>query len=267
MSTQKVAIITGGSSGIGKSLVLKYAEEGYAVVFTGRNGERMAQVVEELGERPHLALELNAADKEDNHKMIEETIKAYGRIDMLVCNAGISMRALFEDVELDVFKKLMDINFYGAIYATKFALPYLLESKGTIIAISSINGRRSTPARTAYSSSKFAMQGFFEALRTEVMTRGVHVLVVCPGFTSSNIRNVALNADGKSQGESPRDEKKMMTSEEVAKRTFKAAKKKKRDLILTFEGKMAVFLNKIIPSRLDKMIYNMMKKEPDNPLK
>ena len=227
----------------------------------------MAQVVQELGERAHLALELDAAGEKDNKQLIEETILKFGRIDVLACNAGISMRALFEDLELDVFKKLMDINFYGAIYATKFALPYLLESKGTIIAISSINGWRSTPARTAYSSSKFAMQGFFEALRTEVMTRGVHVLVVCPGFTSSNIRNVALTADGKAQGESPRNEQKMMSSEEVADRTFKAAQKRKRDLILTFQGKMAVFLNKIIPSRLDKMIYNMMKKEPDNPLK
>ncbi len=264
---QKVAIITGGSSGIGKSLVLKYANEGYAVVFTGRNGERMSQVVSELGERPHLALELDAADKADNELMVKETVKKFGRVDVLICNAGISMRALFEEVDLDVFKQLMDINFYGAIYATKFALPYLLESKGAIIAISSINGWRSTPARTAYSSSKFAMQGFFEALRTEVMTRGVHVLVVCPGFTSSNIRNAALTADGKSQGESPRDEKKMMTSDEVAERTFRAAQKKKRDLVLTFEGKMAVMLNKIMPSRLDKMIYKMMKKEPDNPLK
>ena len=101
---QKVAIITGGSSGIGKSLVLKYANEGYAVAFTGRNGERMAQVVSELGERPHLALELDAADKDHNEQMVEETVKKFGRIDVLVCNAGISMRALFEDVELDVFK-------------------------------------------------------------------------------------------------------------------------------------------------------------------
>lgn len=267
MSIQKVAVITGGSSGIGKSLVLKYASEGYAVAFTGRSGERMAQVADELGERPHLALVSNAADQADNQKMIDATIEKFGRIDVLVCNAGISMRALFEEVDLDVFKQLMEINFYGAIYATKFALPYLLESKGTIIAISSINGWRSTPARSAYSSSKFAMQGFFESLRTEIMNRGVHVLVVCPGFTSSNIRNAALTADGKVQGESPRDEKKMMSSDEVAERTFRAAKKKKRDLILTFQGKMAVFLNKLIPSRLDKMVYNMMKKEPDSPLK
>lgn len=266
-SMQKAAIITGGSSGIGKSLVLKYAEEGYAVVFTGRNEERMNEVSQLLGDKPHLALVLDAASKEDNEMMVNKCIEHYGTLDVLICNAGITMRALFEDLDLDVFTKLMNINFYGTIYATKYALPHILKSKGTIIGISSINGWRSTPARSAYCSSKYAMQGFFESLRTEVMNRGVHVLVVCPGFTSSNIRKVALTADGSSQGESPRKEKNMMSSEEVASRTFKAAKRKKRDLILTSEGKMAVFLNKIIPSKLDKMVFNMMKKEPDNPLK
>ncbi len=266
---QRVAIITGGSSGIGKALVQKYAEEGYAVVFTGRNAERMQETEKVLkkGGHTYLSLALDAASEEDNQKLIDETVQKFGRIDVLICNAGIGMRALFEDLDLDVFKKSMDINFYGAVYAVKFALPHLLESKGSVIAISSINGWRSTPARSAYSASKFAMQGFFESLRTEVMSRGVHVLVVCPGFTESNIRNAALNAEGQSQGESPRNEKKMMTSEEVAARTFKAHQKKKRDLILTFQGKMAVLLNKFIPSRLDKMVYNMMKKEADSPLK
>ena len=264
---QKVAIITGGTSGIGRSLVLKYSFEGYAVSFTGQNETRMKEVSNALEDRPHLPLLLNAAHETDNERMIKKTLKKFGRIDVLVCNAGISMRALFEDLDLDVFKKLMDINFYGAIYATKYALPHLLDSKGAIIAISSINGWRSTPARSAYSASKFAMQGFFETLRTEVMNRGVHVLVVCPGFTQSNIRNVALTADGESQGESPRNETKMMASEEVARKTFIASKRKKRDLILTFQGKMAVFLNKIMPSILDKIVYKMMTKESKNPLK
>ncbi|MEM9339321.1 MAG: SDR family oxidoreductase [Bacteroidota bacterium] len=266
---QKVAIITGGSSGIGKALVLKYTREGYAVAFTGRNKARMKDMEEALNEKGHsyLALSLDAASEKDNATLVEQTMDKYGRIDVIICNAGISMRALFQDLDLKVFKQLMDINFYGTIYLVKYALPHLLASKGSIIGISSINGWRSTPARTAYSSSKFAMQGFFEALRTEVMAQGVHVLVVCPGFTESNIRNVALTADGQSQGESPRNEKKMMTSEEVASKTYRAQMRKKRDLILTFQGKMAVFLNKIIPSRLDKMVYNLMKKEPDSPLK
>jgi dehydrogenase/reductase SDR family member 7B len=264
---QKVAIITGGSSGIGKSLVLKYANEGYAVAFTGRNAERMKEVEKSLGKKPHLALPLDASSEGDNKKMVEETIKKFGRLDVLVCNAGVSMRALFEDIDLKVFRQLMEVNFYGTIYATKFSLPHLFESKGMIVGISSINGLRSTPARSAYTSSKFAVQGFFETLRMEVMTRGVHVLVVCPGFTSSNIRNAALTADGKSQGESPRNEKEMMSPEEVAERTFQAAKRNKRDLILTKRGKTAVFLNKIIPGKLDRMIYNVMKKEEHSPLK
>ena len=266
---QKVAVITGGSSGIGRALVFEYAQKGYAVVFTGRNERRMQETEEKLDEAGHeyLALSLDSAIEEHNKELINKTIRSYGRIDVLICNAGVSMRTLFEDIELDIFKQLMDINFYGTIYAVKYALTHILASKGSIVGISSINGRRSTPARSAYTASKFAMEGFFEALRTEIMTRGVHVLVVCPGFTASNIRNASLTAEGKAQGRSPREEHKMMSAQEVAKRTYKAQQKRKRDLVLTFQGKMAVFLNKVIPSKLDKIVYNVVKKERDNPLK
>ena len=264
---KKVAIITGGSSGIGKSLVEEYGMQGYAVVFTGRNEGRMQEVEQGLTKKgiEFLGLRLNAESKEDNQKLIDETIQNFGRIDVLICNAGISMRALFGDLNLDTFEKVMQINFNGVLYATWFALPHILKSKGSIIGISSINGWRGTPARTAYTASKYAMQGLYESLRTEVMKKGVHVLVVCPGFTGTNIRNQALNADGSVQGESPRDESTMMTAEEVAKRTFKAMKKKKRDLILTTQGKLAVFLNKWMPRRMDKIVYNVMSKEPDSP--
>jgi dehydrogenase/reductase SDR family member 7B len=266
--SKQVAIITGGSSGIGRALVHKYASEGYAVVFTGRDEGRMSEVEQELKQKgvDFLGLRLDAAGEENNRKLIESTVEKFGRIDVLICNAGISMRALFEKLEPGVFEKVMDINFYGTLYATRYALPHLLQSKGSIIGISSINGWRGTPARTAYSASKYAVQGFFEALRTEIMYRGVHVLVVCPGFTGTNIRNQALSADGSAQGDSPRDEKKMMTAEEVADHTFKAMKKRKRDLVLTFQGKMAVFLNKWMPARMDKIVYNVMAKEPDSPL-
>jgi dehydrogenase/reductase SDR family member 7B len=177
------------------------------------------------------------------------------------------MRALFEDLDMAVFRKVMDTNFWGTVYATKYCLPEILKSKGSVIGVSSINGFRGTPARTAYTASKFAMNGFFESLRTEVMKRGVHVLVVCPGFTSSNIRNIALTADGSSQGESPREEEKMMSAEEVAIEILKATKKKKRDLVLTRQGKLAAFLNKWMPGMMDKIVYNTMAKEKDSPLK
>ncbi len=266
--TRPVAVITGGSSGIGRALVHKYAQEGYAVVFTGRNEERMKGVEKELKNSEHgeyLALRLDAASKEANQELIDRTIEAFGRLDVLVCNAGVSMRALFSDLDIDVFEQVMKINFFGALYATKFALPHILKSKGSIIAISSINGWRGTPARTAYTASKFAMQGFYEALRTEVMKQGVHIMVVCPSFTGTNIRNHALSVDGDVQGESPRDESKMMSTEEVAIKIFRAMKKRKRDRIFTVYGWLTIFLNKWMPGKMDTIVYNVMKKEPGSP--
>lgn len=265
----KVVIITGATSGIGEACAEVFGRQGAKITITGRSSEKLdltaaklrAQHIEVL---PILA---DAGSEADNKRMAEETLSHFGRIDMLINNAGISMRAIFEDLDLDVFRKVMDTNFWGTVYATKYCLPAILESKGSIIGISSINGYRGTPARTAYTASKYAMNGFFESLRTEVMHKGVHVLVVAPGFTSSNIRNNALTADGKSQGESPRDEAKMMSSEEVADEILKAIVKRRRDLVLTLQGKLAVFLNKWIPGIMDGMVYREMAKEKDSPLR
>ncbi|WP_224997823.1 SDR family oxidoreductase [Cesiribacter sp. SM1] len=265
----KVVLITGATSGIGLALAQVFGRNGAKVVITGRNAGKLEQARLQLEGQGFqvLAVQADAALEQDNERMVKETVAQFGRLDVLICNAGISMRALFEDLKLEVFRQVMDINFYGAVYAVKYALPHILAGRGAIIGISSINGHRGTPARTAYTASKYAMEGFFESLRTEVMKRGVQVLMVCPGFTASNIRNAALTADGTPQGASPRDEGKMMTAEEVAEETFRALQKGKRDLILTGEGKLAVFLNKWVPGIMDKIVYNKMAKEPDSPFK
>jgi short-subunit dehydrogenase len=153
------------------------------------------------------------------------------------------------------------------VYATKYALPYILKNQGSIVGISSIAGFRGLPGRTGYSASKFAMNGFLEALRTELLHTGVHVLTACPGFTESNIRKVALNKDGKNQGESPRNEADMMTSEEVAKHILKAVQRRKRTLVLTRQGKLVVFFNKWLPKFIDRQVYKSFAKEADSPLK
>ena len=263
-----VVLITGGTSGIGLALAQEWGRKGARVAITGRNAGKLAEAQQHLNRQgiEVLAIQADAAREADNQRMVEETLQRFGRLDVLVCNAGISMRALFEELKLEVFRQVMDINFYGTVYAVKYALPHLLHSKGSIVGISSINGRRGTPARTAYTASKYAQEGFFESLRTEVMKRGVKVLVVCPGFTASNIRNAALTADGSQQGTSPREEAKMMSAEEVAQATLKALARGKRDLVLTTEGKLAVFLNKWIPGIMDKLVYNKMAKEPGSPL-
>ena len=177
------------------------------------------------------------------------------------------MRGLFADTDLDVIRKLMDTNFWGAVYCTRYALPHLLASKGSVVGISSIAGKKGLPGRTGYSASKFALEGFLETLRTENLKTGLHVMVACPGFTASSIRESSLGPAGTPQGESPRDEQKMMSAEEVASRIYRGVMSRKRDLIMTANGKLTVFLNKFIPGYLDKMVYNFMSKEPGSPFK
>ncbi len=265
----KVVIITGATSGIGKACAEIFGKEGARLVITGRDAGRMEEVKQMLGRMntEFLPLIMDAASEEDNRKMIEETVNKFGGIDILINNAGISMRALFEEIGIDTFKKVMDINFYGTVYATRYALPWILKSHGTLVGVSSINGHRGTPARTAYTASKYAMEGFFEALRTEVMKRNVHVMVVSPGFTGTNIRKAALDKDGHPQQDSPRDEGKMMTPEAVARAILKGIRKKKRDIVLTPLGKTVVFLNKWFPGWMDKMTYREMAREKDSPFK
>jgi len=197
--------------------------------------------------------------------LVEKTIEKFGRIDVLINNAGISMRAIFEEVDLNVLHRLMDTNFWGTVYCTKFALPYLLKTQGSLVGVSSIAGMKGLPGRTGYSASKFAMQGFLEVVRVENRKKNLHVLIACPGFTSSNIRNLSLTKDGTSQGETPLDEGKLMTAEEVARHLCNGIEKRKRMIILTAQGKMTVLLNKFFPSFIDKMVYDQMSREPGSP--
>ena len=269
MSKAQTVIITGGTSGIGKACADLYASKGYNIVITGRNQKNLDQVVESFESKGYtiLGIQADAASESGAEMVVKQTIEKFHTIDVLICNAGVSMRAMFEDLDLKVFREVMDINFMGTVIYVKYALPHLLESKGTIIGISSINGHRGTPARTAYSSSKFAMEGFFEALRTELLYRGVHVLVASPGYTGTNIRNTALTAHGDAQGESPKDESKMMTAEEVAMRIYKGHQRKTRNFILTPLGWWLNFLNHFVPRLMDKIVYNVLAKEADSPLK
>ena len=265
----KVVIITGGSSGIGKALAEKFGMEGSKLVISGRDMEKLLAVEKELQAKniQVVSVVADSASETDNNILINRAYKEYGKIDVLICNAGISMRALFADLDLDVLRKVMDINFWGTVYACKYALPYIIQSKGSIIGVSSVAGYRGLPGRTGYSSSKFAIHGFLESLRTELLKKGVHILLACPGFTSSNIRNTALTADGSSQGTSPLEEGKIMTAEEVADKIYIATVHRKRDLVMTFKDKLTIFLNKHFGGFMDKMVYNHFAKEKNSPLK
>lgn len=262
-----VAIITGASSGIGEACARQMAKEGYDVVIAARNKknlERVAEKMSSLGVRV-LAVPTDVTDPDACRVLIEETIRTFHRIDVLINNAGISMRAMLLDLNLDVLHRVMDVNFWGMVYCTKYALPYVLATQGSIVGMSSISGKHGLPGRTGYSASKFAIEGFLESLRIEHWPEGLHVLVACPGFTASNIRFAALDAEGHPQGDSPREEHKMMTPETVAKAIFWAIKHRRRDLVLTAEGQGVVWLRKFFPGFVDRAIFRTMAKEPDSP--
>jgi short-subunit dehydrogenase len=262
----KVVIITGASSGIGLALAKEFASKGSKLVLCARRMDRLAQLEQQLTGVEIESVKADVSIETDCKNLIEKAIARFGQIDVLINNAGISMRAIFEKVDLDVLRKLMDTNFWGTVYCTKYALPHLLKTKGSVVGIISIAGYVGLPGRTGYAASKFAVRGFLESLRIENMKKGLHVLVAAPGFTSSEVRKVALTANGAAQGETPRNEEKMMSAEECASHIYKAITKRKRSLILTFaEGKLTVFLGKLIPGLLDKLSFNIMAKEPDSP--
>lgn len=263
--TNKVVIVTGASSGIGEACVRHFAQKGARLVLAARNEQKMQAIAQQLPTES-LCVATDVAREADCERLIQSTFARFGRIDVLINNAGISMRALFNEVNLAVLKQVMDVNFWGTVYCTKYALPHLLQSKGSVVGMSSIAGFRGLPARTGYSASKFAMQGFMESIRTEHLKDGLHVLVACPGFTASNIRHTALNAEGGQQQESPLKEDKLMSAETVARTICDATGKRKRTLILTTQGKLTVFFNKWLPGWMDKMVYNHFAQEPDSPL-
>jgi short-subunit dehydrogenase len=251
----KVVVVTGGSDGIGRALIEELINGGAKVATCGRHFDKLYALQMEYSQVMLHTMVCDVSREEDCKRFIQSTVETFGTIDILINNAGISMRSLFDEADTDVIRRVMDVNFMGAVYCTKAALPFIIERKGTVVGVSSTAGYRGLPGRSGYSASKFALQGWLEAVRTELWDTGVHVMWVSPGFTASNIRNTALNSQGVGQGESPLDESKLMSAETCAKYILKAIEKKKRVLVLTFTGKLTVFMNKFFPSLTDKLIH------------
>jgi len=267
----KVVIITGAASGIGLALARAFAAQGARLCLADRVADRLTAIANEIAQR-HAHIEVlpvvtDVSVDAEYKAMVETCVARFGTIDILINNAGISMRALFKDLDLNVIRRVMDVNFWGTISCTKYALPYLLSSKGSVVGLSSISGFKGLPARTGYSASKFAIHGFLETLRIEHLYDGLHVMIVAPGFTASNIRFAALTADGSPQGETPRNEGKMMSPELVAQHIIKGIRKHKIEVILTLQGKALVWINKFFPRFVDRMEYKAMCRETDSPLK
>ncbi|MCC8036060.1 MAG: SDR family oxidoreductase [Rikenellaceae bacterium] len=267
--TGKTVVITGASSGIGLALARCFSAAGANIVAGARSAEKLSALQAEIESKGgKIKVQSTDVTREGDCKaLIEGAVETFGGIDVMICNAGISMRALFDDLELSVLHRLMDVNFWGTVYCAKYALPYLQASRGSLVGVSSVAGIHGLPGRTGYSASKYAMTGFLETVRIENLKKGLHVMIACPGFTASNVRFAALTADGSSQGETPRDEGRMMSAEEAAARIIKGVARRKRTVLMDFNGRATAFIKKFAPGLLDKMFYGHMAKEPDSPLK
>jgi short-subunit dehydrogenase len=264
----KVVIVTGASSGIGEATAREFARNGAKVVLAARSGERLSAITDEIskhgGEASYVVTDVSI--EAECRRLVDATVKKYGTIHILVNNAGLSMRALFEEVDLMVLHRLMDVNFWGTVYCTKYALPYLVENRGSLVGVSSVAGFHGLPGRTGYSASKFAMHGLLETIRIENLKKGLHVMVIAPGFTSTEIRKHALVANGTEQGESPKDEDHLDSPEYVAGWILRGIRKKKRNKLLTWDGRMTALLQRILPTVVDNGYYKYMANEPNSPL-
>jgi len=238
------------------------------VVLAARSADKLEKITEDIiaggGDAAFIVTDVSI--ESDCRNLIEKTVARHGGIDILVNNAGISMRASFIDVDLRVLHRLMDVNFWGTVYCTKYALPYLLEKRGSLIGVSSVAGFHGLPGRTGYSASKFAMHGFLETIRIENLRKGLHVMIIAPGFTTTEIRKHALLANGEEQGSSPRKEDKLMQPEYVAKWLLRGIRRKKRNKLLTWDGRLTALFQRILPDVVDWGYYIKMAREPDSPL-
>ena len=264
----KVVIVTGASSGIGEAAAREFAGNGSKVVLAARSEEKLSEIVREIRDAGGIACfqKTDVTNENDCRRLVEKAVAEFGTVHILINNAGLSMRASFDDVDLNVLRRLMDVNFWGTVYCTKYALPYIVANRGSVVGVSSVAGFHGLPGRTGYSASKFAMHGFLETVRIENLKKGLHVMIIAPGFTSTEIRKHALTADGTEQGHSPRNEQNLVSPEFVAGWILKGIRKRKRNKLLTWDGRLTALLQRIIPDVVDWGYYRAMSREPESPL-
>jgi short-subunit dehydrogenase len=250
-----VVILTGASSGIGREAALQLAGQGAWLALAARDADRLEQVAAECGRRGGRAIgvKTDVAIESDCRNLIERTVAEYGRLDTLINNAGISMWTPFDQLQdLSILNRIMQVNYLGAAYLTYYALPHLKQTRGRLVAVSSLAGKNGLPTRSGYAASKHAMVGLFDSLRIELAGTGISVTLIYPGFVTSEIRERAYGADGRPLGKSPVRESEVMSAEECARIMIAAIAKRKRDEVMTLRGKLGQWLKLIAPGLVDK---------------
>ncbi len=262
-----VVIITGASDGIGAELARQLAQaqgSKLSLVLAARNASKLEAVAQQC--RQHgSAVRVCVTDvgiEAQCHRLINDTVQHFGQLDVLVNNAGMSAHALLEDVtDMAWYEELMRINLWGSAWCTHAALPHLKASKGRIVAISSLAGLVGVPGRTAYSATKFAMNGFFEALRVELRPHGVSVTIAYPGVVATEIRYRGFNAKGEAAGKSGLDESGAMSVEECARLIRVGMERRERDIVMSLKGKLSRWMKLLAPGLVDKMALQALQRD------
>ena len=255
--SEKVIIITGASYGIGRQLALQFAGQGAWLALAARNAERLEEVSKECQQRGGRAIVIptDIADQSQCKKLIESTVGNYGRIDTLINNAGFAVASRFDALhDLNLFEQVIRVNFLGSVYCTYYALPYLKETRGRLVGISSLRGKFPSATADGYGASKHAMAEFFESLRIELVHSGVSVTLIYPNWVSSGITSRAVRSDGSQTGEISIHEKGAMSVETCSQLIVEAVTKRKREIIMTLEGKIGLWLQLIAPKIFDRII-------------
>ena len=259
----KVVVITGGASGIGAALGSCFGQEGSRIALLDVDEEALRGVERNLIARgvDVFARTCDVTREENCDQAIKAVVNRYAGVDVLINNAGVTQIGLFRETPVPVFRRVMEVNFFGSLYCTKAALESLIARKGMIIVVSSTAGVAPLMGRTGYAASKHALHGLFESLRAELFPQGVHVMMACPGFTRTQLQSRALHrGEGRPEND-PDWVGKQASPEEVARAIYQGALKRKPLLILTPVGKLSYYLKKFAPALYERMMARKLERK------
>ncbi|WP_375447692.1 SDR family oxidoreductase [uncultured Fibrella sp.] len=261
----KVALITGSESGIGRETARELARQGAAVMLNGLRPDQLAQTLCSFQEAGYVA-EACVADVTNYaacQQLIDDTVAAFGQLDILVTNASISMRAYFNDLDVDVFRAVCDSNIYGTVYPLKAALPHLLDAKGCVTFISSISALNGIPSGSAYCAGKAAMSNLAHTLRLEWHKTGLHVGVIHLGFTANDPEKRVVAANGEPVPLAHRPPRWQMSQQQVAQAIARHILRRRTNTVLTGMGKLNATLSRFFPGLVDRIVLLSMKLRPE----
>ena len=261
-SAKQVAVIAGGAGGIGQATANRLGKAGMAVAILDRDETLAQQAAEALGSAgiEATAVQCDITDEAACRRAIEEVLEKHGRIDLLIHSAGLTQISPFKDTELEVYRRVMEVNFFGVVALTKAALPYLIESRGQVLALSSIAGFAPLYGRTGYCASKYALHGFLETLRAELKSDGVGVTLVCPSFVATGFAERGLDGGGQQLAKERSTTGKLLQPDDVAEAIHQATRRRPRLVVLSNTGKLSYLISRFAPGMYERMMLKRIRK-------